>query len=123
MELITNYKHPVDIIMSGFTEQMEQGQVSPVQASEYMLRLEFYRNKYNVMMETYAQDYRGYLAQLLLDDIKLSKARAEIIAQNDDAYKMMRICKIELEHLEHFISQLKYYQRGIEKEWVNAKSY
>lgn len=125
MDSLTNYfeeyRHPIEEIEADFRTRMSEGQLSPLQVSEYMIRLEHYKRKYSSIIEEYMSVYRSKLASLMVENEKLSKSKAEIMAQDTDAYKMARVCKVEYEYLESLISDIKYYQRALQSEWVGSK--
>ena len=106
-------------IISQIYQQVQSGTLSPVQVAQYMLKLESYRHETQLLVENNEREYRLLVAGFLKD--KMPKSKAEARAQASDAYSSRQMCRIEADHLDKIISQLKYYQKGVEAEWNNIK--
>lgn len=105
-------------LINEILERVKIGGFSPVQVAEKMIELEHYRYIYQVTIEKYDKLYREELVSNLKE--KMPKSKAEAIAQASESYSMRQLARIEAEHLDKIIGQLKYYQRGVEKEWNNT---
>jgi len=100
-------------------ERINKGSLSPVQVAEFMLRLEQYRYQYQIEIERHDFQYRVEVAENLNN--KMTKSKSEALAQATKNYHKRQMYRIEADHIDKFISQLKYYQTGVEAEWINAR--
>lgn len=89
---------------------------SPVEVATYLQKIDRHLEIYTKQIEHLAHNYR--LKLLSSRKEHKTKADAEIQAQASDEYQLWQIAKLEKEDLDRRRSDLKYYQRAIEKEWI-----
>lgn len=91
---------------------------SPVEVATYLQKIDRHLEVYTKQIEQLAHSYR--LKLLEFRQTQKTKADAEIHAQASDEYRTWQIAKLEKEDLDRRRSDLKYYQRAIEKEWIRS---